>query len=212
MTQYNGYDVRGVFMGDGSGTLVTDGLKYPQFGIDQVQIADPDPPFDNSGSADGYTRWFNRTEFFQGGMPLLNYTPGNLASPGFSGNATLCPYRYFADSLGTSDNLWEFLDDHSDLNGVFSSGATNTRNYYLRFPDTKGVVYGYAVIANWEGTDPGSHPSNAIETVACDIVEESHVYYVDPSDNGGNFILDISLFDWGEHILDGGVMLSLIHI
>jgi len=206
MTQYNGYDVRGIFMGDGSGTLQTDGLEYSQVGTDQVQIVDPDPPFNENGSADGYTRWYNRTEFSQGGMPLLSYTPGNLASPGFSGDATLCPYRYFADSIGVDENLWDYFADNSDLNGVFSSGATNTRNYYLRFPNTKGVVYGYAVIANWEGPDPDSHPSNATEAVACEVDETSYVYYVDPSDNGGNFLLDISLFDWGEHVLDGGVM------
>jgi len=195
MPQYNGYDVRGVFMGDGSLEMAYgDDLAYPAFGTDQYMLPDPDG---GNGAPDGYTRWFNWTEFSTGGSSLLQYTQGKMATPGFAGSATLCPYSYFADGLGPNDDLWTWLNEHADQNGQFSSGATNTRNYYLRFPTpSPNVVYGYAVIANWEGEEPEFHPSNSVESVVCDVVDASNVYYVDPDTNGGNLILDISLFGW----------------
>jgi len=195
LPRYNGYDVRGVFMGNGNGTLLTSGVTYPVLGADQFMYDDPDDY--DGGGPDGYTRWYNASEFNGPGMPLFMYTPGNVATPGYTGNATLCPYKYFADSLGTQENLWTFLNDHPDLEGIFSSGATNDRNYYLRFPiPDPGVSYSYAVIANWEGVEPENHPANAPEAVACSVTDNSEVYYVGPGDFGGDIILDISLWDW----------------
>ncbi len=202
MPQYNGYDVRGAFMGDGSASLASVDVDYPVPGTDQFMLADPNG---GNGAPDGYTRWFNRTEF-NGGVPLLSYTQGNLATAGFAGSATISPYKYFADSLGTNEDLFAWLNANGDQKGVFSSGATNRRNYYLRFPNSTDVVYGYAVTANWEGTDSEFHPSNAIEAVACNVADNSNVFYVDPGSNGGMISLDLSIFDWNEHQLSGGVM------
>ncbi len=203
MPQYNGYDVRGVFMGDGSFNMgYNNALIYPVFGTDQFMFPDP---VDDNGGPDGYTRWFNISEFSGAGMPLLQYTQGNLATPGFSGNSTLNPYRYFADGLGTNGDLTDWLDQYSDQHGQFSSGATNERNYYLRFPNAKDVVYGYAVIANWEGDTPEFHPSNAVEAVASSVVDNSDVWYVDPLQNGGDINLELSIFDWHAEV-SAGVM------
>lgn len=194
LPQYHGYDVRGVFMGDGSASLnYNSDLIYPVLGTDQYML---DDPADGIGGPDGYTRWFNKSEFSQGGMQIFSYTQGKYASKGFNGTATLCPYKYFADDLGKNDDLWTWLNANPEKHGRFSSGASNTRNYYLRFPNTKGVVYGYAVTANWEGTGPQHHPSNAPEAVGCKVVNNSNVYYIDPSNKGGNLKLDISLFGW----------------
>jgi len=181
--QYDGYDVRGIFIGDGSDTLAyNSSLRYAVYGVEQALL-----------NADGYTRWFNPSEFTVPG--LFGYTPGNLATPGYHSNATLNPYMYFADGLTVTENLWDFLTT-TDNHGVFASGSTNRRNYYLRFPDTKGITYSYAVLANWEAEDV--HPSNAPEAVGCSIDDYSSVYYIDPSTNGGNLDLDINLFAWGE--------------
>jgi hypothetical protein len=193
MDQFDGYDVRGVFMGDGSESLASNSdLVYPAFGVDQFMLADP---VGGNGAPDGYTRWFNISEFTTGGMPLVSYTQGKYASAGFNGTATICPYRYFADGLGKNEDLWTSLNAHPGSNGVFSAGVSNTRNYYLRFPDGKGVKYGYAVLANWEG--PTVHPSNTPETVACMVSDNSDVYYIDPAQKGGDLDLDISVWDWG---------------
>ena len=208
LPQYNGYDVRGVFMGDGSNTLSAVGtVIYPVFGTDQFMFDDPESGSGDpaGGGPDGYTRWFNRPEFSMGGMPVFSYTQGRLATPGFAATATLCPYKYFADSLATNQSLWNWITANPDRNGRFSSGATNERNYYLRFPTSKGVTFGYAVIANWGGVEPEYHPSNAVEAAACDVTDTSNVYYVDGSDNGGSLVLDISVFDWHSEIT-GGVM------
>jgi len=194
LSQFNGYDVRGVFMGDGSVALdYNPDLHYPILGTDQFMLANP---MDGCGGPDGYTRWFNKPEFFNPG--LFGYTQGKLASSNFDGSATLNAYKYFADDLGKDENLWDWLNDHTNQHGLFSAGKTNTRNYYIRFPKSKGINFGYAVLANWEGEAPKFHPSNTPEAVACNIVDNSDVYYVDPTDNGGNLILDVSLFGWDQ--------------
>jgi len=191
LPQYNGYDVRGIFMGNGSAVLDTGGAAYPVNGEDQFMFPNPDG---GNGGPDGYTRWFNREEFSMGGMPLFQYTKGKLATPGFNGTASICPYRYFADGLDTNEDLWSWINSNADQNGRFSSGATNKRNYFLRFPNAAGVEYGYAIIANWGGEDV--HPSNAPEAVACEVVDDSDVWYVNGSNKGGSVELDISLFNW----------------
>ena len=143
---------------------------------------------------DGYTRWFNLHEFSEGGMPLFQYAQGKLATPGFPGTATLNPFKYFADGLDENTELFGWLDSHADQNGVFSSGAQNTRNYYIRFPNDKGVVFGYAIAASWEGIEPEYHPGNMYEPAACDAVYSGNVFYVDPGLSGGNIALDVSVF------------------
>lgn len=185
MTQYNGYDVRGIFVGDGSDALqYGTGLRAAALGVDQYCF-----------NADGYTRWWNPGEFPIPG--LMGYTPGAVASAGFTGTARLNPYRYYANGLGPTADLWGFLGTTAN-NGVFNSGATNTRRYELRFPNSKGVQYGYAVVANWQGELPADHPSNAPECTGAEIVITDDIYYVGPGDSGGDLILDLSLFNWGD--------------
>lgn len=201
MTQYNGYDVRGVFMGDGSGTLAYNSeIQYAVAGTDQTMLPNP---VSGAGGPDGYTRWFNYTEFSGPGMPLFLYTQGKAASPSFAGTATLNPYKYYADGLGATDDLWTWISAHGDNFGVFSAGQANTRNYYLRFPTGKGIVYGYAVTANW--TAPDVHPSNAPEAVALSVIDNSDVYYASSSDKGGNLKLDVSVWNWGGQLSVGAM-------
>ncbi|MFH1676541.1 MAG: hypothetical protein ABIC40_05905, partial [bacterium] len=203
LPQYNGYDVRGVFMGNWSKFLDYNAdLVYSVNGTDQFMMADPD---DGIGGPDGYTRWFNAPEFSTGGMPLFQYTPGKVATPQYFPTATLNPYKYFADSLSVNDDLWSWLENNPDGHGVFSSGASNTGNYYLRFPKSGGVKYAYAIIASWKGTDPADHPSNADEAVACKVDDNSDVWFVDQTQNGGNLNFDISLWDWNSQV-SAGVM------
>ncbi len=192
--EFNAYDVRGIFMGNGSQVLTyNDALVYPVGNSDPILLPDPD---DGSGGPDGYTRWYNFTEFSLPGNPLFTYVHGNLASHGFSGSATLCPYRYFADGVGPADDLCLWLVDNPATRGVFSSGATNVRKYYVRFPSGSEISFGYAVIASWAGKQIEMHPANTPEAVACDVTSLSTVYYNNPGDSGGRLILDVSLFAW----------------
>ncbi|HDS31064.1 MAG TPA: hypothetical protein ENN67_08485 [Firmicutes bacterium] len=192
MMQFRGYDVRGIFMGDGSSVLDSGGVICPTIGSDQYLL-----------NSDGYTRWFNKSEFTTGGMPLLSYTPGIFTSAGFNGTATLNGYKYFTNSLGKTTELVSFLIGNPSNSGVFTPGATNTRRYDLRFPANKGIVFGYAVIGDW--TAPDVHPSNAREAVACEVNDQSDVWFVDESYSGGNLIFDITLVDWHSQPVGGTI-------
>jgi hypothetical protein len=162
-------------------------------------------PSTTFGGPDGYTRWFNLTEFNSSTAPIVEYTPGLFATPFFAGTATVCPYKYFADGLGATDDAFAWLAANAGTNGVFSAGATNKRNYYLRFPTATDITFGYAIAANWKGPSPTMHPANTRETVAIDVEITPDVYYVNESDKGGSLLLDISIFDWFSEPV-GGVM------
>jgi hypothetical protein len=212
MSQYNGYDVRGIFMGNGSSEMAYNpDLIYAAKGTtDQVMYdydlsdSSKDPYPGLAGLPDGYTRWWNPTEFSTISA-LFGYTPGKAASPGYTASGTLNPYKYFADDLSPDDNLWSFLG-FTTGHGVFSSGHQNTRNYYLRFPTPNpGIKFSYAVVASWKGTQPADHPANQPEAVGVSVNVTPDVYYVNPSNNGGNLILDISVFDW-DSVLSAGKM------
>ena len=193
MPQFNGYDVRGVFCGAGSNTLSYDSsYDFPE---PEDQFMLDDPLNADGGGPDGYTRWFNAGEFGTPGM--FGYTEGAFGSSGFSPTATLMPYKYFADGITVADDPFEFLLANAGDNGVFASGSTNTRNYYLEFPlPTPGATFGYVILANWE--DPATHPSNAHEAVACSVTITDNIYYVDGTNNGGNLILDFDLYCWED--------------
>jgi len=191
---YDGYDVRGIFMGNGSGTMAYNSdLKYPVAGTNQILL-----------NADGYTRWFNPAEF---PVPkIFGYIPGNLASKNYTPSATLNAYRYFSDGLGAADNLWGYMTSGNPNAGYFPAGTSLTRNYIIRFPiPIPGVKFGYAVTANWTGTAPQFHPSHASEAVAVHVGNNSTLYYVDETNNGGDLVLDIFVFDWDAE-LSGGYM------
>jgi len=206
MTEYNGNDVKGVFMGTGSAAMkYSTKLRYAKYGTDQAMYDFNDKatlwytdPYGNSlkGMPDGYTRWFNAKEFTFPG--IMGYTQGKLATPGYQLQltATLNAYKYFADGLKASDDLWTWLNANPTKHGTFKSGSANTRNYYLRFPTSKGVKYGYAVVASWKGTKPADHPANAPEAAAVKVYVEPDVYYVDATHKGGHLVLDVSVWGW----------------
>ncbi len=191
MSQYNGYDVRGIFIGDGHGTLEYSGLRYAVRGVDQYLGMPPDP-----WAPDGYTRWWNPDEFPHPG--ILGYTKGIFATPGYQGSATLNPYMYFADGLGAEADLMEFLVSTGN-HGVFSAGKKNTRNYRINFPTpTPNVKFNYAIVASWEGED--IHPANGSEAMGITAEVTDSLYYVDPTDWGGDLILDLGVFDWSGQL------------
>lgn len=198
LNQYNGYDVRGIFIGNGSGTLPYGDLRYAVEGVDQMVYnprvdLPPDPCVPVM-----YTRWWNPTEFTFPGV--LGYMKGAFATPEYNGTATLNPYEYFADGLGAEDDLWEFLTATGE-HGVFKAGSINTRKFYIRFPTpSPGVRFNYAIAANWQGEDV--HPANGPEAMQLTITVTDDIYYVNEGDWGGDLILDISVFDWYSHITE----------
>lgn len=191
---YQGYDVRAIFVGNGSAIMSNNAnLRYPIYNIDQYVT-----------NADGYTRWFNPLEFFVTG--LFGYTKGIYASNNYSATATLNPYKYYAEGLTATGSLWDHLSAGDAAAGTFLNGTSNTRNFQIRFKlPNPGVKYGYAILANWKGAKPELHPDHAVEAQAVSVEFTPDAYYVDELTKGGDIIMDISIFDWASE-LTGGVM------
>jgi hypothetical protein len=197
LDSFTGFDVLGVFMGNGTGAYLGPEGFPVQCGNDQ-RLMNPD----------GFTRWFNPIEFADAGqqMPILGYYPGKLGSPGYSPNAVLNPYKYFTDDLGKDDDAFAFLAANPDSRGVFSPGSVNHRQYDLRFPSSVGVRFQYAVVAHWEPNVNAPDPpvsiddfplsANADEALAMDVDDSSTLFYAGSGSYGGNVILDISPIDW----------------
>jgi hypothetical protein len=196
MTKYDGFDVMGVFMGNGSASYPGPEGYAVAGGNDQQLL-----------NADGYTRWFNATEFSGAGqiLPLQGYIPGIKGSPGYSPTAVLNPYKYYADWLAPSADAYSYLVTHVVGRGVFTSGSANYRHFSIRMPDSL-LKFQYAILANWE---PNKHhpgppvtlddfpPSaNSEEAVTLSVVDSSTAFYDNYSTYGGDFILDISVWDW----------------
>ena len=206
---YDGYDVRGIFIGDGSAVMAyNSNLKYASYGTNDQVMYDYDMAFTppvfirQIGNPDGYTRWWNPTEFTSPNM--FGYVKGVLASQSYNATATLNPYKYYADGLAVDGDAFKFLSTTSN-SGIFTAGSTNTRNYYLRFPSpTPGIKFAYAVVANWKGTTPQDKPANAPEALATSCTITPDIYYVPPgTDKGGNLKLDLSIFDWAANLSAG---------
>jgi len=105
--EFDGYDVMGVLIGDGSGALAYNGGAYAKSGTDQYLL-----------NPDGYTRWFNPTEFTSPGV--FGYTPGALATPGYTATATINPYKLYADGLSADGDAYEFVSTSAVRDIMFS--------------------------------------------------------------------------------------------
>ena len=208
MPQFNGYDVKGVFMGNGSETMSYDSqVDYPVYEVDQYMLDDPEE--EDGGGPDGYTRWFNATEFMTSGM--FGYIEGDMASKDYLPNATVSPYRYYSDGIDEDEDVFEYLTANASDFGVFSTGETNTRNYYLEFPvPMPSALYGYAVIASWE--DNAIHPANAPEAQALSVTITPDIYFVDGTDSGGDLVLEFDVWCWEDQptdiFIESGVLLN----
>ena len=195
LSMYSGFDVRGIFMADGSvESNHYGGLIYAD--ADESHLTNPD----------GWTRWWNPTEFTTLNT-LFGYTKGIYASPGFTATATLNPYKYFADELGSEDPF--ILNPEN--RGFFSTmPGTNTRRYMIQFKMDSGspvVKFNYAVDASWEAPDPGGAPdyeqsdyaitANSREAYQVTVADAgSTAWFVSGTENGGDLAMDIYIYDW----------------
>ncbi len=122
--KYTGFDVRAVIISDGS-------LYFPELDA-MVPCADlGDFTLIN---ADGYTRLWNTVEFPPGSgqFKFLEYSQGNLASPGdFTG--TVNPYIAY----------------NQEPRFCFPAGAAMNRVFVFKMP-AGALRFGYAVDASWE--------------------------------------------------------------
>ncbi len=200
LNQYRGFDVRGIFIADGSQTAGFD----PSAAYANWFDAAPGVPTSESVllNADGYTRWWNPGEFTSVGT-VLGYTQGALATPGFTGDATVNPFKYFTDSLGPED---PFEIDPATRGSFATTPGINTRRYLIQF-DGSPLQFSYAVDASWVEPDPMYAPdypleawdenANTKEAYNLTLADAgSTAWYVDAIENGGTFTLDVEVFDW----------------
>ncbi len=192
---YRGFDVRGVLIGNGS--------NQSEYNTNVLYGGDEDTVLVN---ADGYTRWWNPTEFTSYGS-IFGYTTGGLAPPVFP-TAIINGYKYFADELGYDQEVSEM---NPDSRGNFAtSPGVYSRPYFIQFPmDGSSVVFefNYAIDASWADPDPAGEPNydvefyppeaNCQEPYCIKVTNDgSTAYYVDGTDNGGTLELQVEVFDW----------------
>ncbi len=195
--QLSGFDVKGILMTPGS------------LGVGSLYFADVDET--QLENADGYTRWWNPSEFTSPGM--FGYTQGILANAtGGQLTATVNPYKLFADKLSAWDSLaWVVSEplDSDEGRAVFRAGSSNTRRYEIRFPMAPGpqVTYGYAIDASWNiptpnppSEVPDDFPMNANQPEAYRVVAQqvgNSLYFDSESGVGGGMLkLQVNVHDW----------------
>ena len=212
--QYTGFDVRGIFMADAT---------YKSAFDDTAVFANPDPA-GNEGrllNPDGYTRWFNPTEFFEG-LKLFKYIPAYFGNQTDT-SATLNGYKYYSDDFllpSTKEVLLQEFDLDLAKRGSFSDTSSITRRYMVQFPMIGGVAhtfFTYAVDASYVDPIPDD-PDYPLESfslsgnvqelykILCKNDVNSTAFYENSSSFGGNLKFSLELFDWQSSIQPSGIM------
>jgi len=195
MNFYKGFDVRGIFLADGSQMGTHDShIRYGSADSNQAYMRNPD----------GYTRWWNPSEFTDS-MPLLSYKPGKLGTDP-NPSATLNPYKYFADDVAIDGDVAGLSPG---TRGVFSpNGQPHKRIYKIQFPvnGTPSFQFNYAIDASWEAPDASGDPDYPVDSFppGAQCQEAYHVTldtsgtnaWCDDGSTGGSVNLSIEIFDW----------------
>jgi len=203
LNKFRGFDVRGIVMGDGAVQCIYDVYRADS---DDLVLENPD----------GWTRWWNPTEFttFE---TILGYTQGGKATPGYHASATLNAYKYFADSLDKDDPITA-LD--TEQRGTFSvEQGVNTRRYILQFPLAAGMPsykFNYAIDASWALPVEDYFPEYPVEAFPPEANTQeawlatlddtgTTAWYVNDVANGGSVTVNIEVFDWQGALQESGV-------
>jgi len=203
LNQYCGFDVRGIFIGDGS---------FDEFASDgDLVMAEGDEP--RLYNADGWTRWWNPSEF---PIPnVLGYMDGIYGTKNDQVHyrTTLNGYKYFSDDLALFEDFP--IDLEFDQRGLFKAASVvNWRHYSINFGDQANrYIFNYAVDASHKLSDDYDGSSipplsiipdpffelDANQPEAFAITVEpmfNSLYYKDDVENGGDIIFAINIFDW----------------
>ncbi len=191
LKQFTGFDVRGIFIGNGTVSGFED--------ADLVTAGADDTRMLNS---DGYTRWWNPSEFPVNEGTMFSYNDGLLGTPYLTGgfNCTLNGYKYYCDELDADEPL-ENVEPAG--RGVFSVGQKNVRKYVIEMND--GLVFNYAVDASWampSGDPPYDVPDDFASAANCpeawrvSVTEAENTLYNDGDESGGGLSLSIDVYDW----------------
>lgn len=203
--RFRGFDMRGIILAEGGMT----GLHDPTVNYhmpDGTRMLNPD----------GYTRWWNQVEFTTYDT-IFGYTEGWIKVPGFVADATINPYKLFADDLDELESLGELDPDTRATFGLVP--GINIRRYEMQF-NLEGdppVRFRYSVDVSWSLPDPAYEPefpieafdlsANCQEPYMLNITQFEEIpYYVDDTNRGGKAVFQMVIGDWqaesGESVLD----------
>lgn len=195
--QFSIFDVKGIVMVPGS--LAIGSLLFSDTNETQVL------------NADGYTRWWNPTEFTKAG--IFGYTDG-LFTNAESGQltATVNPYKYFADILGPEDPMHLVYLEPLATNqgrGIFTPGSFVTRRYEVLFQMTPTPNFKFAFVIDGSWDVPVPNPPDVVPSdfpIEANQPEAYHValaekintlYYDTETATGGGILkLQINVHDW----------------
>jgi hypothetical protein len=180
--------------------------KFRGFDVKGIVMSDAIPPMMvELQNLDGWTRWWNPSEFTTYGT-ILGYTQGNKATPGYLATAIVNPYKYYADSLDKDAAISTV--DISQRGSFSTNPGINTRRFILQFPLAPGPIYkfNYAVDACWAkpsddfGTDYPIEAfppeANQQEAWRIDVTDTGSTAWYKDNSYGGSVKLDIEVFDW----------------
>jgi len=188
---YTGFDVCGIFITSGSVSGFSEpGIVLP--GDGDTRLLNPD----------GYSRWWNPTEFPVNNGTIFGYTDGLVGTPYSVGNfnSTLNGYKYFCDDLEADDPLENVTIEGR---GMFMPGMKRVRHYTIQMGT--GLVFNYAIDACWkvpQGDAPYTAPddfppgANRPEAWMVSIHEIDNTLWNDGSASGGSLRLSVDVYDW----------------
>ena len=175
-----GFDVRGIFIMDGTYEFPEHDLIWSYEGSNNFMITNPD----------GFSTLWNpvRWPIDQFKRPLFEYYEGNGAITGFKATATLNPYKEF----------WTLPERHT-----LEHGETVEQVYNFRFPPDPGSAtfnFGYAFDCGYNLPDPIQNPdvpgdfpmdANALEAYLIETEIDGNLTPL-----GGEVSIDIRVYDW----------------
>ncbi len=201
---FNGFDVRGIILADGSVAGSHDSTVL-RAGPDDTRLLNPD----------GYSRFWNYPEFTTY-EKIFGFTYWKLAPPN-NPTATVNPYKYFADGL---DEFAPVTDLDPSTRGFFPTiPGTNSRIYEIQFRMDAGhpvFDFQFAIDASWSLPDHSYEPdypqeafdlsANCQEAFNLSVGDAgSTAWWVDSTNSGGELILNIEVYDWQAAENPGGV-------
>ncbi len=193
LIEFTGFDVCGILITSGAIT----GFDDPALviaGDGNTRLLNPD----------GYSRWWNSTEFPINPGTIFGYTDGLLGAPDSYAdyNCTVNGYKYFCDDLDDPDD--PLSDVTVDGRGTFYPGQKNVRHYTIEL-GAEGLVFNYAVDASWKfpnGNPPWEAPddfplgANRSEAWRVAVTEVENTLWNDGVMSGGGLELSIDVYDW----------------
>ncbi len=191
LNEFTGFDVCGILITSGS----VDGFTDP----DIVMASEGDTRLLNP---DGFSRWWNPSEFPVNNGTMFSYKDGMLGTPDSISdfNSTLNAYKFFTNDLADPDDPVSGIDPESRC--VFNAGSKNIRHYSIELG--AGLIFNYAVDASWvfptgdkPWVVPDSFPPEANRPEAWNalVTESVNTLWNDGVDNGGDLSLSIDIWD-----------------